>query len=491
MKIQLQTATTVSLLFAASFAFLTSLVLAQMSLPLALGVGLALALLIVVIASDELALYFLIFSMLLSPEFLVGGLGGGTQLGRGLTLRIDDMLIVIVGVAWLAKSAIYKELGWAFRTPLNLPIAAYTFVAVLATGLGMIAGRVTLFGGSFFVLKYIEYFVIYFMVVNNLRERKQFRRFLLALLATAAIASLIGILQIPSGERVSAPFEGETPEPNSFGGYLVLMLALVAGLYLTSESLRKKVLLACLAVLIFIPFLFTLSRASYLALVPMAGVLFIWSDRKRLLVALFALAMALGPMVGPKAVFDRVSYTIQQPPERGQMQLGRLRLDTSTSERLASWQEALFQGWPSHPVFGWGVTGYRFVDSEYVRVLAETGVVGLIALLWLQVSLFRQARAVGKTARDPLFRGVALGFQAGFIALATHSIGANTFLIVRIMEPFWFLAGMIMMIPQLEGIQPVQEGAARRPPPRSLQLPRFVRFYPTGKFESGSPPRRS
>jgi hypothetical protein len=31
-----------------------------------------------------------------------------------------------------------------------------------------------------------------------------------------------------------------------------------------------------------------------------------------------------------------------------------------------------------------------------------------------------------------------------------HAIGANTFIIVRIMEPFWFLTAMIIMIPKIE-----------------------------------------
>jgi O-antigen ligase len=95
------------------------------------------------------------------------------------------------------------------------------------------------------------------------------------------------------------------------------------------------------------------------------------------------------------------------------------------------------------------VTGYNFLDSQYLRVLVETGLVGLLAFLWLQISLFRHARDVLKTTQDPLFKGVALGFLTGFIALIVHSIGTNTFIIVRIMGPFWVLAGLVMMIPVL------------------------------------------
>ncbi|MFQ5657639.1 MAG: O-antigen ligase family protein, partial [Candidatus Methylomirabilales bacterium] len=347
-------------------------------------------------------------------------------------------------------------------TPLNRPIAAYSFAAILATGFGMIAGRVSTLAGSLFALKLIQYFVIYFMVVNNLRERRQFERFLLALLATAAIASLIGIFQIPSGLRVSAPFEGSAGEPNTFGGYLVLMLAVVAGLFLTGESLSRRYIYASLAVLIFIPLLFTFSRASYLALIPLAGVFLAFSQRRLFIASLLACSLVLAPFLLPKAVVDRVLYTFTQPVHPGQAEIGGVRLDTSTSTRLRSWHEVLVADWPKHPVFGYGVTGYKFLDSQYFRVLVETGLVGLLAFLWLQLRLFQRARDVLRTTQDPVFKGVALGFLAGFVGLIVHSIGTNTFIIVRIMEPFWFLTAMVMMIPQLEA-SPAPGEAAREP----------------------------
>ncbi len=464
----MNSATAISLLFAAILAGVMGFALTLTSLPMAVGAGLLLVVLLLAFASNELALYLLVLSMLLGPQVVAGELGEGTTLGRGLTLRLDDLLLVIVGVAWLGKTALYKEMGLVFRTRLNHPIAAYSAAAVLATGLGIVAGRVSMLGGSFFLLKYIQYFVIYFMVVNNLRERRQFERFLWALLATAAIVSVIGILQIPSGRRVSAPFEGKEGEPNTFGGYLVLMLALVVGLYLTSESVRRKFALVLLAGLISLPLMFTLSRASYLAVIPLALSLFVFSDRKRFLAACVAVGLALGPFVTPQAVVDRISFTFTQPPESGQKQLGTVRVDTSTSARLESWQQVIFRDWLAHPMFGYGVTGYQFIDAQYPRTLAETGLMGLLAFLWLQTSLLREAYGVLRRTKDPLLKGVALGFLCGLVALITHSIGANTFIIVRIMEPFWFLAGMVVMIPQLEA---ARTGAEPVPAPRPARIP--------------------
>jgi hypothetical protein len=50
---------------------------------------------------------------------------------------------------------------------------------------------------------------------------------------------------------------------------------------------------------------------------------------------------------------------------------------------------------------------------------------------------------------EELYKGLVLGFIAGFIGLVFHAITANTFIMIRIMEPFWFVTGIIMMLPKL------------------------------------------
>jgi hypothetical protein len=49
-----------------------------------------------------------------------------------------------------------------------------------------------------------------------------------------------------------------------------------------------------------------------------------------------------------------------------------------------------------------------------------------------------------------------MGYIAGLAAIVTHSIGANTFIIVRIMEPFWFMTGIITVLPTLVAKQAPQ-----------------------------------
>jgi O-antigen ligase len=304
--------------------------------------------------------------------------------------------------------------------------------------------------GFFYVLKYFEFVIIFFMVSNHLKDRKQLRNYVWAMLLTCAVVSVIGMINVPAGERVSAPFEGEVGEPNTFGGYLVFMICICAGLYLATESFKNQVICAFLVLLFSVPLFYTQSRSSYLAAVP-AVLSFIWLSKKRYWVLPVILLIGLLlPYLAPQPAKERVAYTFTQGRDRKDVvTVAGIKLDTSTSARLVSWQEAI-EDLKEHPILGYGVTGYKFVDAQYVRVAAETGLVGLVVFLFLMATIFRESWRVQQAAKDPFNRGVALGFIAGFIGLLFHAIGANTFIIVRIMEPFWFVTAMVMAIPSLE-----------------------------------------
>jgi hypothetical protein len=416
--------------------------------------ALAAAIFIISFINIEWGLYILIFSMLLSPEISIGETTGPTS-GRGVTLRFEDFLLVVIGFSWLAKNAVDKELGLFIKTPLNKPIFLYILACSVSTGFGIISGDVELKSGFFFVLKYIEYFFIFFMIANQLKDIDQVKRFIFCILVTCFIVSIIGLLQVPGGERVSAPFEGETGEPNTLGGYLLFVGAIAAGLLIKAENYKVKYLLALLIIVMIPPFLFTQSRSSYLGLIPTCFILGLLTQRRQIIIGLLLIGLLASPFFLPSQIKDRILFTFEQEESAHQVEIGDLRFDTSTSARLLRLKEVLID-WPKHPIVGYGITGYNFVDAQYPRVLIETGILGLIAFLYLLYSVLRLTIKNMRVVKTSYSKGLAIGFIAGYVGLLFHAVGANTFIIVRIMEPFWFFAGIIAVLPTLEGQQQEQ-----------------------------------
>jgi O-antigen ligase len=445
---------------------------------LSLAVVAGSAVMVVALFSTSASLYILIFSMLLGPEFIAGGLEGGTATaGRGLTLRFDDFLLLVIGFVWLAKAAVRKDVAQLTRTPLNRPIMFYIGACVFATLIGVAAGRVKPTNGFFYLLKYYEYVFIYFMVVHAVTTEKQARGLAVASLVVCFLVSLFAISQIPSGERASAPFEGETGEPNTLGGYLVFMLSITAGLLLTTGAVRRRIPLLILMGAGGVGLLATLSRSSMLAASVVSFVaLAMVTYRRPLVFPVLLVGLLSFPWWAPEAVTHRVMETFTQSRQPGQVTLGGVRLDTSTSDRLRSWETAMYI-FQDHPLWGTGITGGPFTDSFYPKVISETGLLGVAAFGTLVWSLFRVGLAAHKEVRDPFGRGVALGFLFGLLGLIVHSVGTNSFIIVRIMEPFWLYAALVVRSLMTER---ANQAAQVEPPIRPAVVER-------GRGRAGSP----
>ena len=305
--------------------------------------------------------------------------------------------------------------------------------------------------GFFFVLKYVEYFVVYFVAANYTSQRSQVKRYTVALLLTALIVSVVAMVQIPGGGRVSAPFEGEDGEPNTLGGYLLFMGAVAAGLSMHLPKARDRWLLIGLVVIMLIPFLFTLSRTSYAGLpVVYLALVFLHKKKRVLMIGMMLLFGVLGVVLMPQVVKDRIFNTFNPQYSRryDQAAVGGVKLDTSTTERVRSWEKAL-EDIAKSPVWGFGVTGYGFLDAQYPRVMVETGILGLVIFFMLINAVYKTCLNVFRSASDPLYRGLAMGTVAGLGGLMVHGLGSNTFIIVRIMEPFWLVVGLVVSITKM------------------------------------------
>lgn len=378
--------------------------------------------------------------MLLSPELVVAKLPK-----RELSLRMDDLLILVISFGWLARNAIYKELGLLVKTPLNTAVLLYVAACSISTIFGIIFGRVSPLQGTMFVIKYIEFFAVFFMVMGSIHSREQIKRYLIALFATALLISIYAALQIPTGARVTAPFEGWGGEPNTLGGYLVLIISILGGIILSFKSTRIKIISTALIVFAMVPFMYTLSRSSWTAIAGVCIAFIIFGRQRMPLVMLLFIFLAVTPIITFQKVEQRYKETFMERPweSEQQIKIGGYYLDLSSSSRIIMYKRIL-QDIKNHPILGYGITGYTFIDGQYFRTLIETGLIGLSAFIYLLYSVFLTIFRIYRNSSDELIKGISLGLLAGFTGLLVHALSANTFIIIRIMEPFWLVMAMVV-----------------------------------------------
>jgi O-antigen ligase len=393
----------------------------------------------------DFALIILIFSMLLSPEFALGSIKG-----REVVLRMDDILLLVVFFGWLARLAVRKELGILRPTPLNRPILIYVSICLIATLLGAIKGYVRLTTSIFYFLKYFEYYLLFFMVAHNIEEKRQVKIFVFLLIFVSFIISAYAWkLHFSGVARVTAPFEG-MGEANTLGGYLLLIMMVIVGLLLNSPSNNTRVFLLFVLSFAFPAFIFTLSRGSWFGFIPASITLMILTRKGRAMFMLVTLMFFLASaIIFPEYIYKRIASTFA--PEREFIFLGkRITLDASAAARIDIWKYG-FREWKKAPLLGRGVgTPTPVVDNQYVRVLIEVGIIGLMAFFWIIIAIVKSSLFTLEKMKDDNFTsGLTAGFIAGLIGLLIHAFSAETFIIIRIMEPFWFLAAIVVTLPEI------------------------------------------
>lgn len=397
--------------------------------------------------STDFAFIVLIFSMLLSPEFSAGSLAGG----RSIAIRAEDLLIIVIFITWMAGKVMQKETGLFRRSRLNGPIAGYIAVVTAVTLLGILTAKVVPLRGAFYLLKYIEYFMLFFMVANSITGEKQVRILIFFMLLTAVCVCVYALTTVSDYGRATAPFEdvAQGGEPNTLGGYLILICGLAFGMWVYSSGIVSGALLLGLLALCGYTLLQTLSRGSYLGFIAVFVALVILATRKKALLAgICIFALISGWTLLPARVIRRVQETFVPHRTYEPLQGVKIRLDESASARVETWK-SVFEKWKYSPFFGYGASGAGLIDSQYPLVLGETGIVGMFFFLSMISALLREGFRVFNDTPDGYCRGIALGFLAGLVGLLVHSFSAATFIIIRIMEPFWFLTGIVVMLPEL------------------------------------------
>jgi hypothetical protein len=196
-----------------------------------------------------------------------------------------------------------------------------------------------------------------------------------------------------------------------------------------------------------------------MGMVPALAAFALLSRNRKVVIFILMLFLSfiLLVILGPPILEKRVLGTFRPEATQKLKQVGPVTLGPSPAARVASWNEVFTRDFPKKPLVGGGVTGGPFLDSQYVLILQENGLIGICLFFWLMWRVWRSALGVYNTVEDPLFKGLAFGYLVGFVGLLVQAIGTNTFIIIRIAEPFWFFTAVVMKLRDIETEKALEE----------------------------------
>ncbi|MBB5329652.1 O-antigen ligase family protein [Tunturiibacter gelidoferens] len=206
--------------------------------------------------------------------------------------------------------------------------------------------------------------------------------------------------------------------------------------------------------------LYTFSRGSYLALIVSVIVLGFLKDRKLIVIA--AVFLFTWQAIVPTAVRERVSMT----------QNSNGKLEDSAQERVSLWQAAE-ESIISNPVLGIGfatyqmgnhVDGLKDTHNWYVKVMVETGIIGMIIVLAMLQQVLAVAYRLFKRGEDPLYRGLGLGLFVAMCSCIVANFFGDRWTYLEITGMLWVLVAAAIRALQLAETEPATESAISEAP---------------------------
>jgi len=373
---------------------------------------------------------FLFVFIVLFPKIGLAAVPGNTT-----PIRVDDLMLGLVIGGWLIREALVARRDALPPSPVVPFLAGYLFCAAASTLLGVAALRITWATAAAHFLRISEYILLYayFYRAIDPAELGQFKEIFRN---TWLIVAAIWIAQHFIGARVQIPgaiIDQSSYAPSfsasyDFGGYAMIATTVCYGLWTDSRT-RGWLITAGLLSGLYIVFNGD-SRAAFLGLA--AAIVFDLFLRLRVKIAfaLLGVAAAMPYLISSEKMvrlFDvlteflttRNVATVQQA----------FFTDPSILIRLQNWQVAL-EHWRASPLLGDGLGAFlqyvRIYDMQgtpdgwYIRMLAEVGIVGLLAfvmtigcLLWTLLMAYRQID-------EPLSRAIVYAAALTVIATATR-----------------------------------------------------------------------
>ncbi len=294
---------------------------------------------------------------------------------------------------------------------------------------------------------------LFLILVPDLLPDKQMGRSLIYTLAAIGLLyALVTICAQPLGLGSQEVLLGnQRPQifgaiSSGLGNLLVLFTCLCLGQALYAQG-QARFLWWIGSAICALGTVLSFGRASWLALALACLLILGLRVRKRRLLLIPILLVALG-LPGILAFFD---------PHK-----------IYGADRLVIWNDALTI-WQLHPLIGIGAGNYQFFDlaygsdivgvahNQYLEVLAEMGLIGLLSLLWLLIALGQRLYWIYRHTTDSEAHALALSSLGSYAAILlggffTDSLlpstaaagGAGPFLLASYR---WLLIGLTLAIP--------------------------------------------
>jgi O-antigen ligase/Tfp pilus assembly protein PilF len=436
-----------------------------------------------------------------------------TPLARGTVqawaISVAHFITLIMLTAYLLRIVYNPQYRWV-KTPLDLPLISL-FVLAIISCLSSIESHASLTA----LMKLANYIVLYFIIVNTIRQRAQVRRVAYTITIVGAFLSLFGIIKYVGG--VSPPwwdydvkYKGMVATfgcKNHLAGYMEMAIPVAIGLLIAVKKGWAKALCGFSLFFLCIALTLSLSRGGWMSGLFALGFMFIVyllktkTRHRGLMVTAVAITMVVVlTVLASTPVIERLE-TLTHGQDAPDWQLRR----AAWSGTIDLIRDHLFLG-TGPGTFATAFTPYRPVGvnarflhthNDYLHSISEAGILTAGIILWLIVAAFWSGIRKIRATNSRLTLGITLGSLSGIAAITLHSVVDFNLHIMANAILLTVLAGLLMslsnpsdpgeagedaVLSQIRNSQSLAQSAPGRAAIRNILTFAVLLFFATGSY---------
>jgi len=334
------------------------------------------------------------------------------------------LIVLVTLVIWLVRIREDREFSFT-RTSLDLPILFFIFFASLS-----LIKSINIHHSLSALYRLISYVLIYFLVINNVKNKKEVNRLILSILGVSVFVTLYGLVEFFTS-NFTPPFS-TFPNQNVFASFLLIPLSLVLGVLLFDRERKKteKIILGIVGALFLFAIITTKSRGAFLSLALIVIFLGALKSKRYVLVvlALLILTFSLLPTPANSPLVRLITVGGKDPYAYTRLSIWKSALSIFKDHPflgtgLGTFQDA-FSGYsfPVEGVFARFGKKASFAHNEYLQIASEMGIFALGIFVWFLCVFFKKARELLKSFRGKEEYGLVIGLVAGIMGVLIHSL---------------------------------------------------------------------
>jgi len=385
--------------------------------------------------------------------------------GTFTTIRIEDFVLALA-ILW-SLVIMLRERGIIKIGAFSNVLILYIIISLFSLFAGVLQGTVELGWTPFlYFLRRIEYLSLLYVgyILSNERSIGMINKwvvrifFIVALIAILQKLKIIGVFlhgaYITSIEgRMFSTFAA----PGEFAAFIsILFVFSIMGIF--SAKKVQQLYWGMLAAFQLYVLSLSASRAEFMSLPVVVGLFAIIKRQTKYVILIFLLLAALFIVVAPTEKFYALlspetvdiikdiaagAKTIDIHRTFEMQRRGAVNYELSAVERITIWSSA-FSKFLCYPLLGVGQSAFGdYVDNNYIRILAENGILGFMAFFLLIYFLCKDCiKVYNNTAMPNEVRNYALVILLIIINLSVASLMVDAFEMSKIAFFLWLLVGV-------------------------------------------------